>query len=306
VTPLHDVRGPFAAVAPPADGACPPGYQADGPGLFEVTDPGLSARSVTNVRRLAGAGRAPGSVLIAVAAWLLVAIGGAALYVSFTAQQRYVFAARHQNAASIIEALLLDLLMMVFTLLALGLSRAGKPSRTERVLILACAAASAYMNVSAADTASPRSVVAYAVAPVALAVVVDRVVAVIRRHVLGDDEVSAWTSLGRVLGAVMRLAGIVALYSLRFVLAPPETAKGLRRAVLAAAPLPVLSVPEEPQPIDPPPTKKAALLALYRQHAEYGVKASASKVAAELAAQVDLSPGTARNYVYAELESRAS
>ena len=89
--------------------------------------------------------------------------------------------------------------MIVFTLLALGLSRAGKSSRTERALILACAAASAYMNVSAADTASPRSVVAYAVAPVALAVVVDRVVAVIRRHVLADEEASAWTALGRAL-----------------------------------------------------------------------------------------------------------
>ena len=84
-------------------------------------------------------------------------IGGGALYVSFSAQYAYVFAARHQNAASIIEALLLDLLMIVFTLLALGLSRAGKSSRTERALILACAAASAYMNVSAADTASRRA-----------------------------------------------------------------------------------------------------------------------------------------------------
>ena len=83
-----------------------------------------------------------------------------------------------------IEALLLDLLMIVFTLLALGLSRAGQAARAERALILLCAAASAYMNVSAADLASPRSVTAYAVAPIALAMVVDRVVAVIRRHVL--------------------------------------------------------------------------------------------------------------------------
>jgi hypothetical protein len=51
-----------------------------------------------------------------------------------------VFHARRQDAASVIEALLLDLLMIVFTLLALGLSRAGKSSRTERALILACAA----------------------------------------------------------------------------------------------------------------------------------------------------------------------
>jgi len=127
------------------------------------------------------AGRASGSVLIAVAAWLLTLTGGGALFVSFAAQYAYILAVRRQGVASAIEALLLDLLMIVFTLLALGLARAGQSSRAERALILACAAASAYMNVSAADVASPRSVAAYAVAPVALAVVVDRVVAVIHR-----------------------------------------------------------------------------------------------------------------------------
>jgi hypothetical protein len=276
-----------------------------GPGLFEVGRVN-GERFVTNVRRIAGADRAPGSVLIGSAAWLLALVGGGALYVSFSAQRQYVFGARHQDAASIIEALLLDVLLIVFTLLALGLSRAGKSSRTERALILACAIASAYMNVSDADTASPRSVVAYAVAPIALAVVVDRVVAVIRRHVLADDEASAWTAMGRALLAASRLAGVTALYSLRFALAPPSTATGLRRMVLDAAPLPGLEAPEERQAIDPPPTKKAALLALYRVHPEYGVKASASKVAAELAPQVELSPGTARSYLYAELEARAS
>ena len=60
------------------------------------------------------------------------------------------------------------------------------------------------------------------------------------------------------------------------------------------------------QPIDPPPTKKAALLALYRVHPDYGVKASAAKVAAELAPQAELSAGTARAYLYAEIEGRAS
>jgi hypothetical protein len=309
MTALHETRGPLTAVGPPPGGGCPPGYpEPDGPGLFEISDPASAqgTRHVTNVRWLAGGGRAPGSVLITAAAWLLVAIGGGALYVSFDAQRQYVFAVRHHQAASIIEALLLDLLMIVFTLLALGLSRAGKSSRTERALILACAAASAYMNVSDADTASPRSIAAFILAPLTLAVVVDRVVAVIRRHVLADEEPSAWASAGTTAAAAVRLVGVVALYSLRFTLAAPETAKGLRRAVLNAAPLPGLPAPEEPRAIDPPATKKAALLALYRQHPEYGVKAAASKVAAELAPQVDLSPGTARNYVYAELESRAS
>ena len=77
------------------------------------------------------------------------------------------------------------------------------------------------MNVSAADTASPRSVAAYAVAPVALAVVVDRVVAVIRRHVLADEEASAWTALGRAAGGRCAAGRLLVLYSLRFVLAPP-------------------------------------------------------------------------------------
>ena len=195
---------------------------------------------ITNARSRARTGRAPGSVLIAVAAWLLALIGGGALFVSFSAQYAYIFTVRRQDAASVIEALLLDLLMIVFTLLALGLSRAGKSARAERVLILACAAASSYMNVSAADVASPRSVAAYAIAPIALAVVVDRVVAVIRRHVLADQEPSAWSTVGRAAAAAARIAGLVLLYCLRFALAAPETARGLRRMVLDAAPLPAL------------------------------------------------------------------
>ena len=96
-----------------------------GPGLFEVGR-ATGERMVTNVRRIAGGERAPGSVLIGAAAWLLALVGAGALYVSFSAQRQYVFGARHQDAASIIEALLLDVLLIVFTLLALGLSRRGQ------------------------------------------------------------------------------------------------------------------------------------------------------------------------------------
>ncbi len=245
-------------------------------------------------------------MLIAVAAWLLALIGGGALFVSFSAQYAYIVTVRRQDTASVIEALLLDLLMIVFTLLALGLSRAGKSSRTERALILACAAASSYMNVSAADLASPRSVAAYAVAPVALALVVDRVVAVIRRHVLAGREPSAWITLGRAAAAAARIAGLMLLYCLRFALAAPETARGLRRVVLDATPLPGLPETPAPEAIQPPCTKKAVLLALYRAHPEYGDRSRASRVAAELAAQAGLQAGTARSYLYAELDDRAS
>ena len=262
-------------------------------------------RLVTGVRRQAGTGRAPGSVLIAVAAWLLALTGGGALFVSFTAQYAYIRAVRRQVAASVVEALL-DLLMIVFTLLALGLSRAGKPARAERALVLACAAASAYMNVSAADVTSPRSVAAYAVAPVALAAAVDRVVAVIRRHVLADQQPSAWTILGRAATAAARITGLVGPYLLRFALAAPQTGRGLRRMVLDAAPLPALAGAPAPEPVEPPQTKKAVLLALYRAHSDYGDRGRASRVATELAPRAGLQAGTARSYLYAELDGRAS
>jgi signal transduction histidine kinase len=252
--------------------------------------------------RQAGTGRAPGSVLIAVAAWLLALIGGSALFVSFSAQYAYILAVRRQDAASVIEALLLDLLMIVFTLLALGLSRAGQSARAERTLILACAAASSYMNVAAADVASPRSVAAYAIAPVALAAVVDRVVAVVRRHVLADRESSAWTTVGCAAAATARITGLIVLYCLRFALAAPETARGLRRIVLDAAPLPARPEPAAPEAAEPARTKKAVLLGLYRAHPDYGNRGTASRVAAELAPQAGLQAGTARSYLYAELD----
>ena len=194
--------------------------------------------------------------------------------------------------------------MIVFTLLALGLSRAGQPARAERILILLCAAASAYMNVSAADVASPRSVAAYAVAPVALAVVVDRTVAVIRRHILADHQTSAWITVGRLATTAAKITGLALLYLPCFALAAPETARGLRRMVLDATPLPALPEPSAPETVEPPCTKKAVLLGLYRAHPHYGDRARASRVAAELAPHAGLQPGTARSYLYAELDGR--
>ena len=49
------------------------------------------------------------------------------------------------------------------------------------------------------------------------------------------------------------------------------------------------------------PSKKAHLLALYRQHGEHGRREVASRVAGELAEAAGLQPGTARAYLYEEL-----
>jgi hypothetical protein len=166
-------------------------------------------------------------------------------------------------------------------------------------------------------------------APVFLAIVVDRVVAVIRRHVQGADEGSAWTALGTAVVASASLAGMIVRYSLRFTVDALATSRGLRQGIINAAPLPEIEppakvvsvVPDRPElprllcwctnPLpclahgtvvpELPPTKKAALLVLYRGHKDYGNKAVASAVARELAPLAELQWGTARSYIGEEL-----
>ena len=133
---------------------------------------------------------------------------------------------------------MLDAGMVILSALGIGLAQAGKPSGSVRVLIMICAGASAGMNLAAADPASWRSVAAYAAAPVFLAVITDRVIAVIRQHVLPLDAESAWAPLGRAAVIMLRLAAVVALYLLRTMLAPSGTLRGLRQMVLDAAPVP--------------------------------------------------------------------
>jgi hypothetical protein len=229
----------------------------------------------------------------------LFLLGAGLFAVSLDAQYRYVFGAKHQAATSWIEALALDVGMAIFSLLALGLARAGKPARVERVLITACAAASGVMNFAAANDASPKSVLAYVMPPVFLAVVADRVVSVVRRHVLGEDESSPWLA-----------AGAVALYALRLVIALPSTTVGLRRWLLLKTPLPENRAPGGARPprrkaiggrrgpSGPRASSKTArFLALVIER--HGPLADfpperVSRVCAELAPQVALDEGAAR------------
>jgi hypothetical protein len=294
------------ALADPADNDFPSSLR--GPGLFEVVR-GSGERAITNIRRLAGAERAPGSALVASAAILLGLLAAALFVVTLNAQYKYVFAVKQQSIPSMIEAASLDLGMVIFTLLALGLAMAGQSARIERALIVVCALGSAGQNYAAADVTSPRSVAAYVVPSLFLALVVDRVVAVVRRHVLGGAERSVWAAVGRGLAAVARILGLILLYLLRLVLAPPSTGAGLRRLVLNAAPVPARQVlpPAEVPAIGPPPvteppelagaSKKARLSWWYRQDPDYGNRAAAAAAARRLAPKIDLSEGTARAYI---------
>ena len=326
-----------------------------GPGLFSVRR-GDARPVITNIRRLAGREADTGARLIAGATGALTVLGAGLLAVSYAAQRQYLFGARHENWPSVIEALSLDLAMLIFAMLALGLAKKGLPGRTERAAVVVCAAGSAFMNYLAADISSPRSVAAYVMPPILLALAADRVIAVVRRWVLGQQatEGSVWCSIGRAVA-------VTVLYGLRFAMAPFETPKGVRHVILAAAPLPgeaaraagredldVTAVLREElatglerirhaagvdvsrlgeelarhqaqvsELLDRQgrlelaagasayPTKKAHFLALYREHADYGVREAAGRVAGELAARAGLQAGTARAYAYQELAGLA-
>jgi hypothetical protein len=196
---------------------------------------------------LADAAHCPGARLIWASTAGLAVLGLATFYVSFRAQFTFMYAVKHQGLPALIEALIADVAMVVCSLLALGMACAGQSAKVARLLVVIFAGLSAGMNYLAADVSSVRSVAVYVMPPAVFAVCADQTVAVIRRHGLGIAEDSAWSVLGRVVLAAVRLAGVGVLYGLRFILAPAETARGLRRMVLAAAPLPESTGPDRPE-----------------------------------------------------------
>jgi hypothetical protein len=209
-----------------------------GPGLFELAREN-GEKVITNVRRLAGSPSAPGRGLINTAAILLGLLDAGLFAVSLAAQYQYIFHAKHQSWPADIEAVALDAGMVIFSLLAVGLARGRQAAPVERALIVVCAFGSAAMNYGAADVSSARSVAAYVMPPVFLAIVTDRVIAVVRRHMLGmEAERSAWAVIGRVVLVVLAAAGKAILYGLRLALAPRSTLSGARTLVLLTTPLP--------------------------------------------------------------------
>jgi len=196
--------------------------------------------------------------------WLLRVLDAGLLYVSFAAQYRFVFNEKGQRVPSAIEAGMLDVGMVLLSGLGIGLALAGKPSKSVRFLIMVCAAASAGMNFANANPGSWKSVAAYVAVPVFLAVITDRVIAVIRQHVLPLDAESAWMPLGRFLLAIGKVSALFLLYLLRMALAPAQTLTGLRRMVLDAAPVPgIIEVEAEPE-LMPAPDLRAGVF--FRAH----------------------------------------
>jgi hypothetical protein len=244
----------------------------------------------------------PGSILLCLAAVLLLGLAVAQGYVSWRAQYEFIFAAKRASVPAALEAVGLDTGAVIFALLGLAHARMGRPARIERALNLACAFGSMTMNLLGADLASPRSVAVYILPALLYAACSDRLIAT-AGHAAGVSETSVW-----------RAGGLVLLYGLRACVALPSTARGLRQRLLDLTPLPAPPTAKKPAiAAGPRPvrgrageTKKAHLLRLYAGHPDHGDRSKVSRIAAELGPQAKLDPRTARSYLYAAVDGAQS
>jgi hypothetical protein len=174
------------------------------------------------------------------ASWLRSALIGlgvlavAAAAVSFAAQYVLVYGAKGIPWVAALEAAIPDAGAVVFACLGIALALKGKRALRARGGNLACIGLSLTMNLLAAR-AGWRGIAIWVMPSAVYAFASDTLIGVIRAYVLAklgktDDD-----------RTMLDVFGQVALYLLRFMLALPSTASGLRRQVLIMTPLPTAS-----------------------------------------------------------------
>jgi hypothetical protein len=252
--------------------------------------------------------------------WLQCAAGGlcvlaaASAAVSFTAQYRLVYAARRLALIAGLEAAIPDAAALVFACLGVALALHGRHAVRARVLNVASAGASVFMNVIAAAPGW-RDLAVWSMPPTAYALASDTLIGVVRAWVIArHQELDPGLATGDA--TLLAAAGGLLLWLLRLSMAPASTLAGFRTWVLeecpvapgrrASRPAPTPAVTPEPSPQAAIPsrgrgrrgeTKTARFLALVAErHGPLGAipLETVSKISAVDAPEVDLNVGAAR------------
>jgi hypothetical protein len=245
----------------------------------------------------------------------LCVLAAAAAAVSFTAQYRLVYDARRLALVAGLEAAIPDAAALVFACLGVALALHGRNAVRARVLNVASAGASVFMNVIAAAPGW-RDLAVWAMPPAAYALASDTLIGVVRAWVIARHQ-----GLNAALAAeevtLLAVAGGLLLWLLRLSMAPASTLAEFRTWVLeecpvapgrrAARPAPaaVTSGPARQAAADVPRrasgprggTKTARFLALVAER--HGPLAAipletVAKISVALAAEVELNAGSAR------------
>jgi len=247
--------------------------------------------------------------------WLQCAAGGlcvlaaAAAAVSFTAQYRLVYAARRLPLIAGLEAAIPDAAALVFACLGVALALHGRHAIRARVLNVASAGASVFMNVIAAAPGW-RDLAVWTMPPAAYALASDTLIGVVRVWVLARHSEPA-AGLPGEEATLLAVAGGLLLWLLRLGMAPASTLAGFRAWVLEECPVAPgrraarLIPPAEPEAAAALPrgsglcgaTKTARFLALVTErHGSLSAipLEAVAKTAAALAPEVGLNTGSAR------------
>jgi hypothetical protein len=254
-------------------------------------------------------------------AWLrnamiaLAILAAAAATVSWDAQYVMVGHVKHNPAIAALEAGIPDVGALIFAALGIALALHGKRALRARTLNVACVGISLTMN-ALASAPGWRDLAIWVMPAAVYALASDTLIGVIRAWViattgqtLADDEATPIAVIGGLF-----------LWLLRLSLAPPSTIAGFRRWALDECPIapgrkaapPALPTPPPPDPPPSPrpmrvarPGKQARLLALATQRHDLATVPlkQVSQIANTIAAEVDLSAGTARRVLLAHVRA---
>jgi hypothetical protein len=194
--------------------------------------------------------------LLAAAAGLCV-LAGAAAVVSYAAQYRLVYAARRLAVAAALEAAIPDAAALVFACLGVALAFHGRRAIRARLLNMASAGASVFMNVIAA-AAGWRDLAVWVMPPAAYALASDTLIGVVRTGTITRHQ----AAVGPVREfSFLATAGRLALWLLRLAVAPRSTLAGFRAWVVEQCPVAPGRLASRPVPTVPPESTVPQLIA---------------------------------------------
>src|ERR1700761_327088 len=206
--------------------------------LPEQAVPQDTAAADTNAENVSGsrpAKFAPGQprVGLSAAAAGLCVLAGAAAAVSYAAQYRLVYSARHLAVAAALEAAIPDAAALVFACLGTALALNGRRAIRARLLNAASAGASVFMNVIAAAPGW-RDLAVWAMPPTAYALASDTLIGVVRTGAVARHPALAGPAREF---SFLAAAGWLVLWLLRLTVAPRSTLAGFRAWVLEECPV---------------------------------------------------------------------
>ena len=263
-------------------------------------------------------------------AWLrnamaaLAVLAAAAAVVSWDAQYVMVRQVKHVPVISALEAGIPDAGALIFAALGIALALHGRRALRPRTLNVACVGLSLAMNAMAAGSGW-RDTAIWVMPAAVYALASDTLIGVVRAWALARMQATGQDLAGDDT-TPLAVAGAVLLWLLRLSLAPASTLTGFRRWVIEECPVaPGRTAPTTPPPVplhalpaseapappqrrrraDGKPGKQDLLIALASQRHDLPRLPlnRTARIAGEIAAEVDLHPGTARRVLRAHVQS---